>query len=240
MVKFAVCDDEPEMADYISYKLSEYYPNECDITTYTNGEDLLADSRRGSFDAFFLDIGMPGLDGMTLAGEIRKDDQNVKIIFVTNMHEFAYKGYIYRAFRYVRKSELEQELCEAARSLNKEFNLMDEYLIFKTTNGEIARFVKNIKYFEVEGHDVTIVCDESEERVYGTMNKYEERMKNMGFIRIHKSYLVNYRYIYSIEKVNVKLTCGTVLPLSRKRADEVRREFLELINGKKITDKINI
>lgn len=240
MVKFAVCDDEREIADDIARKLSEYYPNECDIRTYTNGEDLLADSRRESFDAFFLDIGMPVLDGLTLAGEIRRTDPYVKIVFVTNKHEFAYKGYIYSAFRYVRKSELDRELREAAMSLNKEFALMDEYLVFKTPNGEIARFVKNIKYFEVEGHDVTIVCDESEERVNGTMNKYEERMKNMGFIRIHKSYLVNYRYICSIEKVSVKLTCGKELPLSRKRADEVRREFLELINGIKITDKINI
>ena len=235
LIKFAVCDDELEMADYISQKLRAYYPDECEIKTYTNGANLLADSRQEYFDAFFLDIGMPGVDGLTLASEIRKKDPNVKIVFVTNKHEYAYKGYLYGAFRYVRKSNLEQELCEAAMSLNKEFNLMGEYLIFKTPKGEIARFVKNIKYFKVYGHIVTIVYNEVPERVHGTLDEYEGRMKNMGFIRIHKSYLVNYRYIASIEKTTVKLTCGKELPMSRKREARVRREFLELSKSVQIT-----
>ena len=114
LVKFAVCDDERDMADLITVKLREYYPGECEIKCYVDGASLLTDSRSESFDAFFLDIGMPGLNGMELAGKIRDKNQNVKIIFVTNKDELAYKGYVYNAFRYVRKSNLEQELCEAA------------------------------------------------------------------------------------------------------------------------------
>ncbi len=72
MVKFAVCDDEREMTDYISDKLREYYPNDCEIRKYEDGESLLADSRKQLFDALFLDIDMPGLDGMELAKRIRE------------------------------------------------------------------------------------------------------------------------------------------------------------------------
>lgn len=53
MVKFAVCDDEPEIMDHISDKLREYYPDECEIKKYEDGESLLADSRKQFFDALF-------------------------------------------------------------------------------------------------------------------------------------------------------------------------------------------
>lgn len=227
MVKFAVCDDESKMTDYISDKLREYYPEECEIKKYVDSKSLLADSRQEIFDAFFLDIGMPGLDGMKLAEKIRENDQQVKIVFVTNKEELAYMGYIYGAFRYVRKSKLEQELSETAKSLNKYFASLNECLRIITPTGEITRAINSIKYFEIKGHTLTMVCDESEERVCGTMREYEERMKDKGFIRIHKGYLVNFRYIYSIEKNDINLICGGKLPLSRNRADEVKKKLWE-------------
>jgi len=78
-----------------------------------------------------------------------------------------------------------------------------------------------------------LVCNENEDHVCGTMKEYENRLRNSGFIRIHKSYLVNYRYIYSIEINDVRLTCGKILPLSRNRVDEVKKKLREcLINIK--------
>lgn len=233
MVKFAVCDDERTIVDNISDKLREYYPGECEIKKYVDGESLLADRCQEAFDAFFLDIGMLGLDGLELAKRIRENDRNVKIVFVTNKEDLAHIGYIYGAFRYVRKSKLEQELRETAESLKEYFDSFSEYLIFKTPIGEVTRFIKSIKYFEAHGHVVTLVCNENEDHVCGTMKEYENRLRNSGFIRIHKSYLVNYRYIYSIEINDVRLTCGKILPLSRNRADEVKKKLREcLINIK--------
>lgn len=231
LVKFAVCDDEPEMADYISDKLREYYPEKCEIKSYVDGKILLANIRMESFDAFFLDIGMPEIDGMMLAQKIREDHPYVKIIFVTNKEELAHIGYKYGAFRFVRKSKLEHDLCEAAYSLKDFFDSISEYLNIKTPEGEITTKIKNIKYFEVKGHTVTMVCDEKEYQVYGTMKEYYNFLKNRGFIQIHKSYLVNFRFILSIEKNDVKLSCGRVLPLSRKRVDDVKNKLREyLIN----------
>lgn len=225
MVKFAVCDDEQEMVDYISDKLRGYYPDECEIKKYIDGESLLNDSRRVLFDAFFLDIGMPEMNGIELAKKIREKDQYVKIIFVTNREELAHMGYLYNIFRFVRKSQLDIELCEAANSLKFYLGSFSEYLDFRTPTGKITRAVKSIKYFEVKGHIITMVSDEHEERVCGTMRDYCNRLNNRGFILTHKSFLVNFRYIYSIEKNDVKLQCGKELPLSRNRAEEVKNKL---------------
>lgn len=229
LLKFAVCDDEQEMADHISDRLHEYYPEECEIKKYIDSESLLTDIRMEFFDAFFLDIGMPGINGMELAKKIREYDPYVKIIFVTNREELAHIGYLYDAFRFIRKRYLESELCEAAESLKEYFDSFNEYLNFKTPAGEITRSVKSIKYFEVKGHNITMVSDEYEDQLCGTMKMYCEKMKNRGFIQIHKSYLVNFRYIYSVEKNDVKLSCGKVLPMSRNRIDEVRNKLEEFL-----------
>lgn len=229
MVKFAVCDDEQEMADYIADKLCEYYPEECEIKKYIDGEKLLTDFRRESFDALFLDICMPKMDGMELAKIIREENRYVKIIFVTNMEDLASRGYLYEAFRFVRKSRLESELCETADSLKAYFDTLKEYQTFKTPTGEITRAIKSIKYFEVKGHAITMVSNEHEDQICGTMRECRDRMKNVGFILIHKSYLVNFRHISSIEKNGIKLVCGKVLPMSRNRSDEVKRQLNEFL-----------
>ena len=226
MVKFAVCDDERKMADLVAEKLREFYPDECEIKCYVNGESLLSDSVRELFDAFFLDIGMPTLDGFSLAEKIRSDNPFAKIIFVTNRTELAHIGYLYGAFRYVRKFALEEELREAAQSLKREFDMQSEFLLLKTLRGEIFTAVKDIRYFEVKGHHVTAFFDDTEERVSGTMNEYEERLKSNGFIRIHKSFLVNFRFIESIGKTAVTLTGGSTLALSRNRVAETKKKFL--------------
>lgn len=226
LVKFAVCDDEQEIVDKISDKLRIYYPDECEIMAYTDGSILLSDCRWDYFDAIFLDIGMPGLNGMEIAKKIRDNGLKVKIIFVTNKDQLAYKGYIYDAFRFVRKSNLEQELCEAAKSLSKIFSEQSEYLVFKTPTGEAVLTTKDIKYFEGQGHFIYVVYNNESIRICGTLREYEERMKNHGFIRIHKSYLVNFRYIRYVTKNNVVLDCGKKLPLSRSRVDDTKMKIM--------------
>ena len=230
MVRFAVCDDKKEELDLVADKIREYYADECEIIKYQDGESLLADSRTQLFDVLFLDIVMPGLNGMELAAKIREENQNVKIVFVTNKEELANKGYLYEAFRFVCKSRLEQELPETAESLKRHFDSANEYLKLKTPAGIIIRAIKDIKYFEVKGHNVTVVCG-SEEQVCGTLRAYEDSLNEKGFLRVHKGYLVNFRYIYSIRKDDVELTDGKALPLSRNRKHETKEKFQEFMNS---------
>lgn len=221
MIKFAVCDNEKDMTEYISEKLLEYYPDKCEIKKYTNSKSLLKDSRHESFDAYFLDIGMPLLDGFETAKRIRSDNSRAKIIFVTKKEELAHLGYIYDAFRFVRKSKLDQELCEAAESLSKYLSDTEEFMNFKNWRGKILVDIKTVRYFKADGHCI-ILYGPKEKRIYDTMQKLEEQLKNKGFIRIHKSYLVNLRFFYSIDSTGLTLFSGEKLPVSRNRIFKVK------------------
>lgn len=226
MVRFAICNVEPQMLGSILDKLREYYPEKCEITTYADSANFLSDYDRKCFDALFLDLDTSVLNGMEIAEKIREIDRQVKIIFVSQNNELAYKGYLYNAFRFVRKNNLEQDLCESVKSLNESFSMQRKYLVFKTSKGEAVRAIEDIKYFEIKTHFINLVCNDEVIKIYGTLREFEERIGNNGFIRIHKSYLVNFRYIRSVEENIVLLSSGEKLPLSRYRAKEAKMKMM--------------
>lgn len=225
MVRLAVCDDERIELDQIAAMIQAYYASDCEIKKYEDAESLLADSRKQVFDVLFLDIDLPGMDGMQLAGQIREYNEYVKIIFVTNKEDCVFRGYKYAAFRFVRKSMLKEELIDALDDLSRCFEAKKEYVVFKTPNDEITRYIDRIQYLEVRDHELTIKYDDNIERILGTMRQYDKMLSSKGFIRIHQSFLANYRYIYSINKTDVKLLNGILLPLSRNRISETKTKL---------------
>lgn len=225
MVKFAVCDDEPEMADYISEKLREYYPGDCEIRKYGDGESLLADSRKQLFDALFLDIDMPGLDGMELAGKFREDNEYVKIIFVTNKDNLVYSSFKYVPFRFIRKTHLEEELPEAAEALRYSIAQSNATVIFNTKNGDICAQICDIIYAEVTNHKIEVYLTNEQFTMFKSMEELENELEKFGFLRTHKSFLVNHIHIASIKQNKIFTHTGLSLPLSRSRAEDVKRKL---------------
>ena len=224
LVKLAVCDDDKIMVDHISDKLREYYA-ECEINKYEDGESLLADSRRQLFDALFLDIDMPGLNGMELAEKIRRENKYVKIVFVTNKEEFVYAAYKYQVFRFVRKSFLEQELLEVMADLLEALKSENEYISIETASGMMEIKIRDIKYIESQLHRSIINTVDNKFEVRTSISEYEKLLESSGFIRTHKGYLVNFRYIYSVGNTDVNLTDKSKIPLSRNKIKETKTKL---------------
>ena len=120
---------------------------------------------------------------------------------------------------------LKEELTDALDDLSRYFEAKKEYVVFKTPNDEITRYIDRIQYLEVRDHELTIKYDDNIERVLGTMRQFDKLLSPKGFIRIHQSFLVNYRYIYSIEKIDVRLIDQTLLPMSRNRISETKTKL---------------
>ncbi len=224
LVKLAVCDDDRIMVEYISDKLREYY-GECEINKYEDGESLLADSCRQLFDALFLDIDMPGMDGMELAEKIREENKYVKIVFVTNKEEFVYAAYKYQVFRFVRKSLLEQELSEVMSDLREALQTENEYISIETVSGMMEIKIRDIKYIESQSHRSIIYTDNYTFSVGKSISEYEKILESNGFIRVHKGYLVNFRYIYSVGNTDVNLIDESKVPLSRNKIKETKTKL---------------
>ena len=219
--RIAVCDDEQIFIDRIRQILLD-----CEIHGYTDSRQLLqAVEAGGRYDVIFLDIAMPGLDGIGLAREIREMDEDMIIVFVTSRIEFMQTGYEVRAFRYLMKEQLEHGLPAIWTDIEKELaGRRDEYFIFEFNRQTYRYACREILYFESNLRRIILHAKSGTAVLYGSLDKIES--EHPAFVRIHKSYLVNPKHIRTLSAGNVITVEGEALPVSRRYKEKIERLIL--------------
>jgi DNA-binding LytR/AlgR family response regulator len=227
-VQIAICDDEPIFLEKLSQQIDALFKNEgieVNLKTYENGKNMISKSNELAFDILFLDIDMPEISGIEIANQIRKNNQFVLIIFITNRDDLVFQSIQYRPFRFIRKNMIQDELPEAVNALvHRLFNENTFYSI--KFNGAVSeiRYI-DIVYIESYKHDIFIHTTNETYRIKSNLSKLEKQFEYFGFIRVHSGYLVNYRYIFSIDKSKIILTNKEEIPLSRHRVDNVKQKL---------------
>ncbi len=226
MIGIAVCDDDRNFSERMKLLIEQYFTEqsaEINAAVFNSGADFLSDNT--DCDAVFLDIDMPNIGGFEIAEQLSED---TLIIFVTTHDELVYSSLKFRPFRFIRKTYLEEELPEALEEINKEIakrNASSKFVL-QTKNGEALLNVSNIKYIEIYTHSIRVYTVSGEIlECYGSLAAMEKQLNEFDFVRTHKSYLVNCRYIFSIEKNRIILDDKTEVPLSRYKVDVVKSKF---------------
>lgn len=207
---------------YLSKYREENPSFEYVLKTYDRGISLIEDYKRDA-DLIFLDIKLPDMLGIDVARSIRKKDENVMIIFVTNLAQYAVDGYSVNAFDYILKPlryvSFEAKLTRALRTLSHR----DRGVVLDLKNKESAYRVSSdsIVYIESIGHDIYFHVGSDVIRQWGTLGKYEEMLRSEGFARCNTSYLINLKYVSTIKK-DVVAVGDTDVPISRNK----RKDFL--------------
>lgn len=228
MLHIAICDDEPIFLKTFEVKLEEKLKElniEGDIKSYHDEEKFLKEL--SYFDAVFLDIDMPKMNGMEIAVYI-KQNHPIPILFLTAHDELVYSSIQFQPFRFIRKEYIDAELKEAVNALEEHIRVQSQnhLVCLHTSTGNITLSVKNITFAEIYGHWIKIHTKDGKVfECYGSLSAYEKQWEKYGFVRTHKSYLANGWYIYSIQKNTVVLDSGEEILLGRKRAHNVREKF---------------
>ncbi len=193
------------------------------LETYDRAFKLLNGYHRDA-DLIFLDIQVPDMLGIDAARLIREVDQNVMIIFLTNLTQYAIDGYSVNAFDYILKPlnyfQFSRKLQRALRLLS--YRSSSQTLDIKTKQGGRRVSVDAVIYIEVSGHDLYVHLIDERIKQWGTLSKYEDLLKDAHFTRCGSSFLVNLKYVQEIRRDQVLMAGGDSLPISRAR----RREFL--------------
>lgn len=212
--KIAICDDESVHIEKIRTILSDY-----ETDNYLSPSALLdAVSAGVRYDVLFLDIVMPGIDGISLARELRELDEDMLIVFITSKIEFMQAGYEVRAFRYLLKDQIDEGLPKIWNDIIKELlDRQDAYFSYEFERKVYRLPIRDILYFESNLRRIVVHTKASENAaLYGKLDDLS--VKYSSFIRVHKSYLINRRYIRMISAGTVVLSNGEVLPVSRRYA----------------------
>lgn len=235
MLNILICDDDSVMLNTM-YSIVEDTLKEHDkkarIHNYSNAESISEQILAGC-DIALLDIDIDGssYNGMDIARKLRTLRSDTVIVFVTNFIEYAPEGYEVQAFRYVLKRNVDTELKNilplAFKQLNKE-------TLPVQMNGEIINILlDDILYLEVQQHNVTVVTNKNtSERepktynFYASLSDLEIRLEPHGFLRIHKSYLVNMKHLKRFQCREAMLDNGMVLRVGEKSYSENKQKYL--------------
>lgn len=229
-MRIAVCDDIKGIRMQISSCIKEYN-DKFEVYEYADGADLL--SAKEQFDLIFLDIEMPGKDGMLVAKEIRERKDDVKIVFLTSHDERIYDAFEVRAFRFLKKPIEKRKLNGVLYHVEDECLQAEKIVIIQ--KGKIYSVnLQDVVYLEAFG-DGTFIYDKWN-RVYESLEQlkvWEKRLLGRDFFRIHRSYIISMRHVKEI--VNGKLLLeGWKKPLtvSKRKISEFKDKYLQFIKEK--------
>ena len=229
MINIAVVEDNEQDAAQLCAFIDEYAEKNglaVKVSRFSDAVSFL-DGTRGAFDLIFMDILMPGMDGMRAAQRLRASDRWAKLIFVTNMAQFAVKGYSVDALDFMVKPvvyrDFEMKMRKAVGLIRAE-----EGQQVAICSG--ASFLKvparEITYVEISGHNLCYhMADGQTVRAVGTLSKVEEQLKACRFLRCNSCYLVNPRSIASVDGYEIKLYDGDVLQISHPRKKKFMSEL---------------
>lgn len=235
MLSILICDDDvtmiANMRTIIESILREA-EKKAKIYTFTEPASI-SDQILSICDIALLDIDfdISCYNGMDVARRIRSLRSDTVIIFVTNFIEYAPEGYEVQAFRYVLKRDLQSDLGAILPLALKQ--LHQETLPIQI-NGEIIQIpLDDILYLEVQQHNIIVVTRNlssehkpKEYSFYATLSDLEERLEPFGFLRIHKSFLVNMKHLKKFQCREATLDNGMILRVGEKSYAEKKQKYL--------------
>ena len=229
-MKIAVCDDEKHFIAKFKDIMDKLY-NSLDIITdeFSQGDELLRRFRSSPYDIIFLDIEMPGMDGITLARKLRALSDEVCIVFLTGHVEYAIQGYEVNALRYLTKPADESKVREVVDYvLSKQANAKQLWL--KTSDGDVKLRLSDVLFIESQNQNIAVNTAKDTYVVRGNISDYEERLAPEGFFRIHRGYLISLDKVIRITGKEVIMENGTPRPVSRTRESKLRDVMFSFVS----------
>lgn len=224
-----ICDDDPVFAGLLESKVEaclDSRDKKYEIQIYTDGKELLAKLEEQTPQMVFLDIDMPEISGMDLADRIFRSGIPTNMIFVTNRDDLVFQAIHFQPFRFIRKAKLEEELEEAVHQLVVKLDREEKVLEIQTKDGKDVLSLKDVYYIESCRHYLLVYHKEGCSETRGKISGFEKWMADYGFIRVHRSYLVNVRYIRNIRPTGVEMDQGEMLPISRDKIQEIKKQHM--------------
>ncbi|MHC1748241.1 MAG: LytR/AlgR family response regulator transcription factor [Cellulosilyticaceae bacterium] len=231
MYNIAICEDEQiqlQTTARIFLDIQEKEGIKFNVDLFTSGEALIANGYE-QYDIIILDIQMKEMDGVETAKTIRKTNKKVDIIFVTGMEKYWPEGYNVNAYRYILKPINTEAFYKLMMELINEKVKNEAFITLKNEGALEKVLVSDIKYLAISQRKVKIYTNSGIYVSNISLSEWSEKLAQYGFANPHTSYLVNFKYVKSIDKEKVVITNGDIVYVSQRKYKEFKNRFIEYI-----------
>ncbi|MCD8293900.1 MAG: LytTR family DNA-binding domain-containing protein [Clostridia bacterium] len=232
-MNIALVEDDMKEVDLINGYCRQFETetgNSCAVTHFGDGLAFL-DGYKPVYDVIFMDIEMPYMNGMDAARKLRGFDSSVIIVFITNLKQFALKGYEVEALDFlVKPVEYSSFKTMLARVYRRVGAKPAEYLSITNTRGTYRIRIADIYYLESVKHFVVIHTAEGETQFFGALTDMESKLPASSFARCNSCYLVNLAWVKKVDSLDVYVG-NDVLKMSKGKKEGFMLKLLENMNG---------
>lgn len=217
-LNIVICDDDKKFLSRLRKKI-EPLTVDASIIEFYDGAELVKYCKTNIAEIILLDIDMPQLDGFSAADRIQLAKPDAQIIFITSHSELAYQAYDYRPFWFVAKSDLDKidyvlsrciKLVEQKRKIPKR--------VITVSDAEVEINLDDIMYLESDRHYINArSASGGDLKFRGKLDEAYHQLKDCGFVKIQRAYIVNCRYISRLTAHTVILKNGGEFTVTRNK-----------------------
>lgn len=230
----AICDDDIQITGKIERLLQDIAKRnfvDTEIEVFWNGKSLADAIAAGErYDVIYLDIEMDKEDGISAARRIRTYDKNVRIIYVTSHESYMRESFEVRPFQFLVKPVTDKIMEKCFKSVYEDINSEDFYFRYSYQRMNHKVPIKDILYFESNKRKIFIVTEQEILELYGKLNEIEETLKTckISFLRVHQSFLVNYKHISGQSYDSVVMDNGQKISISEDRRKIISEQYCSM------------
>lgn len=199
------------------------------ITVFGDAESFLA-HYKPVYDLVLMDIMLPGMNGMDAAARLRKLDETVMLVFITNMVSFAVRGYEVNAFDFIVKPVNYSQFTMKMQRILPRLTSSEAEIVLNTAGSIIRLRLSQIHYVESNAHRIFYHTINGQYEVYGSMKETESALDPKIFARCNNSFLVNMNYVQAADGFTVTVQ-GKELPISRPRKKVFMEQLTTFLGG---------
>lgn len=233
MLKIGICDDDEEFTIQLEKFIVKYLGKnnfKADIQTFIHSQDLFKYVQNEEmFDILFLDIELDDRTGIDIGRSLRSEFHNdsIQIVFISSKENYALQLFNIRPLNFLVKPIEYNKVEYIMDEYNRLFKFQHSYFEYHAGKQTYKIDEQSILYFQSFGKKVSMITCTGQKEFYGKLSDVYTRLNTHSFCVVHKSYIINIRYVSEYGKEKIEMTNGDVVPVSRSMRDNLNEKIIE-------------
>ena len=235
-MRILICDDDIELSQQLEKILISFFQKNSlkfpEIVIYNNGTDLLQDFQ--SKDIVFLDIEMPGMNGIYIGNELKRQNSNAIIFVVTSYSQYLDEAMRFHVFRYLSKPLDKQRIFRNMKDALALYNNSIIKISIETKNGTFVVLSRDIVFIEANNHKTIVHVSDHDYLCIHNINYWLNQLRMPSFFQSHRSFIVNLEHVSSFDHSLIYLCNNRYQAyLTRRKYTQFKDAFLLYLESRR-------